>query len=65
MALTGPRLFSKWMRSKRSLIFHDFKHYFMFDFSALKILLQTEEDKLTVVLNNGLMSLADVSFCVY
>ncbi len=32
-------------------------------FSALKILLQTEEDKLTVALNNGLMSLADVSSC--
>ena len=36
---------------------------FMFYFSALKILLQTEEDKLTVALNNGLMSLADVSSC--
>ena len=36
---------------------------FMFHFSALKILLQTEEDKLTVALNNGLMSLADVSPC--
>ena len=35
-------------------------------FRALKILLQTDEDKLTVVLNNGLISLADVSLsCLF
>lgn len=29
--------------------------------SAYKILLQTEEDRLTVVVNQGLLTLADVS----